>query len=246
MLPIPRKYISAKLLFIVYLCFIQIPLYSNPKSLEAVKKVEKILKSDEYSELFIIDDFEGTTLWKIHRATNFLNRTEFIAKTPSSDTFQYETKVYQTIYPITTMKSLMLHSYFEIPKLEKVFIKPTNPISFPRGIPIRIFLWVYSNNYNMDLYLTITQNLKEIPIELGNLKFQGWKRIEAQIPLSKNNRILHDRKNIPFIVKGFTIKGGSFQKKGSFFIYLDQMAVLLDKSTSIYPGSEILDDWDIR
>lgn len=98
----------------------------------------------------------------------------------------------------------------------------------------------------MDLQIILKQQLTEIPVKLGSLKFEGWKRLEATIVVPPQNRWKHERKATPFEIKGFVITCEAFQKKGAFFIYLDQMAILLDRSFATYPGSEIIDNWDTR
>ncbi|MCB1156972.1 MAG: hypothetical protein KDK45_05660, partial [Leptospiraceae bacterium] len=103
---------------------------------------------------------------------------------------------------------------------------------------------VFSNEYDISLELVLSQKFHQnIHISLGKLSFKGWKRIETVVQLDKKSKLLIERKGLYPEVKGFLLKPGKQQKKGAFFIYLDQFSVLLDKAYMNYPGSEIRDNW---
>ncbi|MCE9501902.1 MAG: flagellar assembly protein FlaA [Leptospira sp.] len=212
-----------------------------------VQILSEIITKEHSYTLFVAEDFEGENLWKINRGISFLNRTEFISKTPESEAFKLESKLYKDITQRDSRNSLMVQSYFEIPSKETLEIRPNKNIRLPPGIPVRIFVWIFSNDYNMDLSLILSQNRsKDIYLELGEIKFEGWRRIEKKIVLPDRNIRLNLSMQFPFEIKGIKIKPSPFQKRGSFFIYFDQMAVILEKRNTTYSGSEIKDNWGLE
>lgn len=200
-------------------------------------------KGSKYS-LQLLEAFEGERLWSFHRNIAFLRKMNFISKIPESKAFQLESEIFKKNTGYSYRSSFMLHSYFEVPSRESIFFKPESAIRFEKGLPVKIFGWVFSNEYDISLELVLSQKFHQnIHISLGKLSFKGWKRIETVVQLDKKSKLLIERKGLYPEVKGFLLKPGKQQKKGAFFIYLDQFSVLLDKAYMNYPGSEIRDNW---
>jgi len=224
-----------------------LPAPAKVKESDLVGKIQilgEILKNKDVYEIFLADDFEGSRPWKIYRGISFLNKTEFTAKTPDSEAFSLEHKIYSGLYKNENRNSLLLHSYFENPGKQNLDLRPQERIRLPPGVPIRFFIWVFSNDYNMNLKLVISQEKsKDLYFDIGNLKFEGWRRLEAKINIPPRNIKLHLSLQVPLEVKGLRIEPSPFQKKGIFFVYFDQMGFLLEKRKSIYPGSEVKDNW---
>lgn len=209
-----------------------------------VEILERVLEERATYKIFLIDSFEMNIPWKIFRGDSFLNQTEFISKTPSSPAWEKEKSLLSKYFPTSFDYSFMIHSFIENPGNERIEIQPNAPIYFPEGIPIRLFFWVYSENVDMTGKLILSQEKsKDLYIDLGSFKFEGWRRIEATIQLPAKNIRLVQSLQIPLKVKGIRFSSSSFQKKGPFFLYLDQMTVLLETSSSSYPGAEIKDNW---
>jgi hypothetical protein len=225
------------------------PLASAPRKqdedeLGRVELLDRVLKERSTYKLFLIDSFENQNPWKIYRGNSFLNQTEFIAKTPESSAFLAESNLLVKNENFDTKKSFMIHSFIELPGIDKVEIRPEAPIFLPDGIPIRLQFWAYSENVDMTIKLIIEQKKSsDLIMEIGNLKFDGWKRIEAKLQIPSKNIRLVQSLQIPLKIKAIRFHSAPHQKKGPFFVYLDQMTVLLETSTAIYSGSEIKDNW---
>ena len=225
------------------------PLSSAPRKQDAdelgrVELLERVLKERSTYKLFLIDSFENQNPWKIYRGNSFLNQTEYIAKTPESAAFVEESNLLLTNQNLETKKSFMIHSFIELPGIDKVEIRPEAPIFLPDGIPIRLQFWAYSENVYMTMKLILEQKKSsDLIMEIGNLKFDGWKRVEAKLQIPSKNIRLVQSLQIPLKIKAIRFNSAPHQQKGPFFVYLDQMTVLLETSTAIYSGSEIKDNW---
>lgn len=210
-----------------------------------IQILEKAIAAHPSFLLQEIDSFEGEIPWKIFRGDSFLNSTEFVAETPKLQKgFSEEWDYYSKTFSLSNRTSLMIHSHFEGGPPFQAEIKPHSKILIRRGRPMRIFFWVYSQNINMSLRLVLSQrgNVDQ-RIDLGELNFLGWKRIEKQIVLNDRTFKILESKQTPISVKALELKGGPYLKPGAFFLYIDQMFVLLETSVLNYSGSEISDTW---
>ena len=166
-----------------------------------------------------------------------------ITKTWPSTWFSRGKSYIKNVEQDVSIRKFMLKNFKEA-GIDKVEIRPQAPIYLPSGIPIRIQFWAYSENVNMTAKLILEQKKsQDLYLDLGNFKFEGWKRMEARLEIPEKNIRLVQSLQIPLKVKGIRFYSNPFQTKGAFFIYLDQMTVLLETSTAIYSGSEIKDNW---
>jgi hypothetical protein len=193
----------------------------------------------------MISSFEGDSPWEIYRGVSFLNHWEFTGKLPENLAFETEKEMLLSQFPNTNFQySYMIHSFVENPGIDKLEIRPKENLFIDGGIPIRLFLWVYSENFDFTANLIFEQEKSgDVVLPIGSLKFQGWRRME--VPLSfppKNLRLLRSLQ-IPIRLKGIRFISSPFQKKGPYFFYLDNLYILLDRSGSAYPGSEVKDNW---
>jgi hypothetical protein len=220
------------------------PWNQDRDELGQVKILERILEDKKTYQIFLIDDFDSQRPWKIFRGDAFLNNTAFISKIPAGPAWEREKKVLSPWLSQGKEYSFMIHSFIEIPGKEKVEIRPQEPITFPDGVPVRLFFWAYAENVSMSAKLILKQEKsKDLMIDIGDFGFEGWRRIEIPIRIPARNVRLIQSLQIPFQLKGIRISSRPHQKKGPFFIYIDQMSVLLDTSQAKYPGSEIKDNW---
>ncbi|TGK10100.1 flagellar assembly protein FlaA [Leptospira fletcheri] len=208
-----------------------------------VLQLEKVLQDWKHYNLFLVDSFEGERPWEIYRGISFVNRIEFTSQVPVSPAFLKERELYKSSQP-EEYRSMMVQSNFENPKLERLEIRPKEPIRLPIGIPTRIFFWAYSSNHNASVEIVFKQrHSKEVIQEIGNLKFDGWKRIEAKLSLPPRNIRLNQSLRFPLEVGAIRIKPNPFQEKGEFIFYMDRLGILIDSRDEIYPGAEIKDNW---
>ena len=119
-------------------------------------------------------------------------------------------------------------------------------------------MWVWGStlNYYIEAYLRDEQGVLHT-IWLGNLYYQGWKNLRAQIPtaIPQRRRIILDpvaantmstaEKNSIYLkfVK-FRIWTTPREQVWNFYVYLDQFRILTDTYEKIFDGDEMSDpDW---
>ncbi|MBK8394534.1 MAG: hypothetical protein IPL26_04710 [Leptospiraceae bacterium] len=222
-----------------------VSLYSfDSEDIIKIKSLKEVVEKGDRYLLHSVETFDGETPWAVYRSTSFLESTRFISKIPVSDAFQLESSLYYS-EENTKQKSLQIFSNIEIPGRDKIFVKPKFSKPIPAGTPVRAFFWVYSNNYDINLKLIFSQKKsQDISVNFGTLKFNGWRRMDEKITIYNPQDRLNLAKFSKFELKGILLESSASQTKGSFFIFVDQMGVLVEKS-EIYPGSEIPDGWEL-
>ncbi|TGL61672.1 flagellar filament outer layer protein FlaA [Leptospira sarikeiensis] len=236
------------LCFLISIWFLPSPSWAPPVKRDEdeankVLQLEKVLLDWKHYNLFLVDSFEGERPWEIYRGISFLNRIDYVSQVPNSPAFLKERELYKAS-PTEEYRSMMIQTFFENPKHEHLEIRPKEPISLPIGIPTRVFFWAYSLNHNVVLELVFHQKKsKEIVLELGDLKFDGWKRVEAQISVPAKNIRLNQSLRFPLELVSIRIKPNPFQPKGEFYFYMDRLGILIDSREESYPGAEVKDNW---
>ena len=211
--------------------------------LEKVKAIEAVATRGSRYKLYPAELFDGVMPWKISRGSSFLDATSFISKTPTTGAYKLESKLYYKEESKT--KSMQVYSNIEIPGRDKFFIKPEVSRSLPAGTPSRIFFWVYSNNYAINLRVILSQKKSpDVIVDFGQLKFNGWRRLDAKVNIYKPQERLNLDRFSQFELKGILLESSSFQSKGSFYLFIDQMGILIEKPET-YPGSEVPDGWEL-
>jgi hypothetical protein len=228
------------LLFILYLISIGALIADD---MERIKSIHDVISQSDRYKLFAAELFDGEVPWRIVRGASFLDTTSFVSKTPSTDAYREDSKLYYK--DAVQTKSMQIHSNIEIPGRDKFFVKPELVIPLPAGNPSRIFFWVYSNNYNINLKVILSQKKSaDVIIDFGLLKFNGWRRMDAKVTVNKPQDRLNLAKIGKFELKGILLESSSFQSKGSFYLFIDQMGILMEKPET-YPGSEVPDGWEL-
>ncbi len=229
---------------IILFAFISLALLASEiEDLAKIKSIQDVINPGDRYELFTAELFDGEMPWRIQSGSSFLDTTSFVSKSPNSEAFKLESKLYYS--EDAKMKSMQIHSNIEIPGRDKFFIKPEHAKPLPAGTPSRVFFWVYSNNYNINLKLVLSQRKsQDVTIDFGLLKFNGWRRMDAKINNYKPQERLNLTKIGKFELKGILLESSSFQSKGSFYLFIDQMGILMEKPET-YPGSEVPDGWEL-
>lgn len=220
------------------------PTLSNEKEdISRIQSLESVISQGERYKLFPIELFDGDSAWRISKGASFLDSTSFVSKSPSTEAFKQESRLYYK--EESKVKSIQVHSNIEIPGRDKYFLKPELPKPLPAGNPSRVFFWVYSNNYDINLKLIFSQKKsQDVVVDFGLLKFNGWRRMDGKVTSYKPQDRLNYSRGGRFELKGILLESSSRQEKGSFFLFIDQMGVLIEKPET-YPGSEVPDGWEL-
>ncbi|WP_246057561.1 flagellar filament outer layer protein FlaA [Leptospira gomenensis] len=229
---------------ILYSAVYAAPVKRDRDEMSRVSILERILREWKQYNLFLVDSFEGDRPWEIYRGVSFLNEIRFNSQIPESQAFLKERESYPSLNVSNDYRSMMIQTFFEDPKHSQLEFRPKERIRLPIGIPTRIFFWLNASSQNAKLQLVLRQHKsKEIVIELSDLNFDGWKRIEKKLEIPPRNIRLNQSLQYPFEVAAFRLIPGPFQKKGEFIFYLDRMGILVDTREDAYPGAEIKDNW---
>lgn len=212
---------------------------------ERVRQIQDVIKEGSRYKLQAVELFDGETPWSISRSTSFLESVRFIAKAPNAVSYKLESDLYYKLDSTRKRKSMQVHSNIEIPGRDKWFIVPELRKPLAVGTPVRVFFWVYSNNYDINLKIVFSQRKsQDVVVDFGLLKFNGWRRLDSRIITNKTIDRLNLSREDQFELKGILLESSTFQSKGSFYIFLDQMGVLIENSQT-YPGSEVPDGWEL-
>ncbi|MBP7284055.1 MAG: hypothetical protein KBA66_20900 [Leptospiraceae bacterium] len=230
--------------FLILFCFSFLWALDS-EDLEKVKSLkETIEKSDRY-RLQPLDLFDGDMHWSIFHGSSYLESVKFTSKIPKSEAYRLESELYYNPESPFKAKAMQIHSNIEIPGRDKVFLKPELVKPLGIGNPVRIFFWVYSNNYDINMKIIISQRKSpDIVVDFGVLKFNGWRRMDAKVTNYKPPDRLNLPKSSKFELKGILLESSVSQPKGNFFIFFDQMGILMEKPET-YPGSEVPDGWEL-
>ena len=203
--------------------------------------MNQILSRSHNYELFLAENFKGFDYWEIIQSSSFINRLKVTSKNPNYAAFNKETSLFNFS---NSKKSLMLHTYLEIPFRNIFYLQPRSKIKIPLGDPVQFIFWVHSNHYQVSMKLILfQQDNPETIVDLGKLNFKGWKRIKKKIYIFKRNQ----RENLiyqkPFYLEKIYFQPHRSQKKGDFILYFSRMMFLIDKTKKIQTNIQIKDNW---
>ncbi len=232
---------SLSILFFV-IFFLISSLFSNE-----VQTLIDFLKNNKTHFLVLFEPFDGKTPYGLKSSDSFLRDLQFVEKSPEEPSFELERDSLREIFLQKENLSLQVYSYLEIPEREKIRIVPKQKKFFPFGLPVRIFIWVYSQNYkgNLKLILNHPRHGRKI-VMIGELNFYGWKRLEAKIPIFGTVSRLNLTRKEFFELEEIFLDFQKSQKSGTILVYLDRLLVLMENKELPYPGIEIEDGWKLK
>ena len=140
--------------------------------------------------------------------------------------------------------SLEIKFFAAHPGKSAINVNPIKPLSSRSGRAIAFALWVKGSNTRDQLTALLTApGAQTFELKLGQLSFQGWRRIEKPIPprMLKRNQKLGYRYEIQLV--GFNLHSHPQDYEGLRIVALDLPMFLLDRSELKYPGSKIYDNW---
>ncbi len=217
-----------------------------PQNISKRDNFIRFLENNHTQSLHLLEKFDGETPYFFKKSDSHLQDLIKVSKIPSTEEFQKEREEFKKLFGNYEDFSMEIHTYIEIPDREKIRIIPKIKKYLPYGIPTHLFLWVYSENYSGKLSIIFFHpTFGRKKIELGELEFFGWKKMEAKVPVFHVPRLNILRKNL-FELEEITIEFSKKQPKKVVHLYLNHLLVLIEKPTPIYPGIEIEDGWKLK
>ncbi|HMY69069.1 MAG TPA: hypothetical protein PL163_20665 [Leptospiraceae bacterium] len=213
---------------------------------ERVLTLKNFLEKEKDYFVFSAESFDGHSPWENYRNDHDLNENIFTDKSADSeDAHKLETDLLPEIKK-EFRRSFQIHTSLVIPDREKIFIRPRTKIFFPAGTPVYSFLWMHSEGYTGTAKVLLEgPGRKNIQVNMGELNFSGWKRLEGRIPFMNEIRLNAKKKKL-FELKGILMEFKRNQPKGVFTLQFDRLYFLMQKSSPTYPGSEIEDGWTFK
>jgi len=113
-----------------------------------------------------------------------------------------------------------------------------------KGKARQFSVWVLGRRFRHMLSIKLRDyrgNIHTLPI--GRLDFFGWRRMTVTVPgwLPQSTRYSLLDKNLHFV--SLFVTSDSHEVPGTFYFYVDNLKVLVDRGEQNYPGSEIKDNW---
>ena len=138
---------------------------------------------------------------------------------------------------------LGVKTFFKDRGYDRVEIRPPHEYII-KGIGRQLSVWVLGRKYRHTLYAKLRDYRGVIhKLRMGRLDFLGWRKLTITIPgwLPQSARYSLFNKNLKFV--SLFVESDKHEIGGTFFFYVDQLTMKVDKSSLSYPGSNIKDTW---
>lgn len=229
------------------------------------------IKPSERFRFYMAADFEDAKLWNIQSVNGDtlarLVRQEPVSQPPSStDAFTWQDHFYTDLFytmqsalidkrppPAKPQYSLEILWRVQRPGEENINIVPPHPSSLRHQKEIyasvharalEISLWCKANSKKQSLYaLFYTSKGNVQKVKIGSLDFQGWRRLQAKLPLHINQFRKGKDRNPWFHFAGLQVSTDKSERPGFYSLLVDQVVILADGYFSHYAGEKIQDDW---
>ena len=130
-------------------------------------------------------------------------------------------------------------------------VRPIRPIPI-EGVTKTVSVWVAGRNANHELRLLVRDMRgRTHSLHMGNLNFQGWRRLTAAIPpqamdgrsgiVQRSHRHAHLRSGIEVV--GLRIYTDPLESYGSYYIYFDDMRAVTDLFAMTRDPDDMVDGW---
>jgi hypothetical protein len=205
-------------------------------------------------EVVLIENFDGDTA---HEWTAGGKSYDFEWRLDAS---KFATRVDDNAYPVLNyiqafpqavfgrgsdeLRSLGIHGKFDRKGYNWIDIIPVLAetgedfeIPLPGRVQ-RLDLWLWGANFNftLDAYVRDPTGIVRI-LNLGNLKFTGWKNLSAAVPAGIPQLVRGRLAGLTFVK--FRLNTQPTDPVDDFYVYLDQFKIQTDTFESLYDGNEL-------
>lgn len=193
----------------------------------------------------IIEDFENAEDWRA-KATCPLGETKLLKQIQMGEMFDvYDPNIKPPPEKSKPMENHILgvKTRFCNKGFDRVEIAPPHEYAL-KGKPRQFSVWVLGRKFDHTLYIKLRDYRGKLhKLRLGRLNFFGWRRLNLTIPgwLPQSVRYSWLDKKLHFV--SLYVVAGNHEVAGDYYLYVDNLRVKTDTSSSKYPGSEIKDNW---
>jgi len=129
-------------------------------------------------------------------------------------------------------------------------VRPVRPIPV-EGVAKTVSVWVAGRNANHELRLLVRDLRGRVhSIHMGNLNFQGWRRLTASIPPQSFDgrsgviqRTIRQSQRMGIEVVGFRVYTDPLESYGSYYIYFDDLRAVSDVFGMERDPDDMIDGW---
>jgi hypothetical protein len=199
--------------------------------------------SDRYS-LQLVDGFEKEFLYSPGANSSDLSDIRFLYLVPKNQAYENEKSIIlkYAAQNVSFDRSLFIHTSFNIPGQNFHFI-PHKQIEL-KGQLYSASIWINSNNTQNSLSLLFKNaSEKNVEVNIGKLNWNGWKRLEIQLPQSLQRRGKNFATRYKHSFTGFLLRSPTGKETSTVSLMIDNFLIISDTKEISYPGSEILDNW---
>ena len=207
--------------------------------------------NSNFLQVETLEDFEEAEDWKI-RATSPLGETKSLKLTQRGEIRSTDDEnarpetgeaVSITQDPNNPNHIFGVKTHFDDRGFDRVEMSPPQEFVI-KGKARQFSIWVLGRKFRHTLYIKLrdyrgkTHNLR-----MGRLDFFGWRKFTVTVPgwLPQSARYALLDKNLHFV--SLFVTSDVHEVPGTFYFYLDNLKVLVDRAELQYPGSEINDNW---
>ncbi|MCS7205163.1 MAG: hypothetical protein NZ853_05660 [Leptospiraceae bacterium] len=204
--------------------------------------------SDRYV-VEVVDDFE-TNLYEFFDLPTNPNSLRLVYKTPRDSPYNEQVRIFDLETVLLSgwgnlrefQKSLSIQYYVEVGNRNhfRFLRKESKKIPYR---PFKYVIWIYSKESYHKLFLIFKIKGRERLLPIATLDWRGWKRIEGIFPKDFYSQPKLNKSFGYSEFLGFSIHTSSKDDKGFYEVLLDHFYLVLDKSSVLYPGAEILDEF---
>ena len=192
----------------------------------------------------VLNDFENAEDW-VAFSTSPLKETKAqkrVQRGPIEDTYAPNniTDQEKSLFVPGQNHVLGIKGYIKDKGFDRIETKPPHAY-IVRGIGRQLSVWVLSRNYKHILYAKLKDYTGKIyKVPFGKLDFFGWKKFTLTIPgwIPQSSRYSLFDKNLKFI--SIFVESNIHEPRGTYYFYLDQLTMKVDKTQLGYPGSQML------
>ncbi len=207
--------------------------------------------TQNYMALETLEDFEESEDWRA-KATSPLGSTKTLKIVQRGDIRATDDEgarpdpneaLNVTQDPENPNHILGVKTHFQDRGFDRVEIAPPHEYVI-KGKARQFSIWVLGRKFRHTLWIKLRDYRGKVhKLPMGRMDFFGWRRFTVTVPgwLPQSTRYSLLDKNLHFV--SLFVVSDHHEVGGTFYFYVDNLKVLIDRSEANYPGSEVKDNW---
>jgi len=212
---------------------------------------KKAPRTEYYLELLTLEDFEEAEDWRAKatcplgatKTLKIVQRGPIVSADNAREQMPGQCNVNDKQCEDNPNHILGVKTYFNDRGFDRVEVYPPHEFTI-KGKARQFSIWVLGRKFRHTLHIKLRDYRQRLHLlRLGRLDFFGWRRLTVTIPgwLPQSTRYSAMDKNLHFV--SFFVTSDVHEVPGTFYFYVDNLKVLVDRSEVEYPGSEVKDNW---